>query len=47
MSPHTVRGLLEAALDEAGGGRGVARWPWSLRLSAWVDLLITVEEAGT
>lgn len=36
---RAARRDVEAALDVAG-------WPWSLRLSRWVDLLVTIEERG-
>lgn len=37
---QAARGEIETALDAAG-------WPWSRQLSAWLDLLVTVEERGT
>jgi len=32
-------GIVEAALDVAG-------WPWSRRLSLWLDALLVIEEGG-
>ncbi len=32
-----ARGEIEAALDATG-------WPWSLRISRWLDLLLIFEE---
>jgi hypothetical protein len=34
---RAARAIAEAALDLAG-------WPWSLRLSRWLDALIILEE---
>jgi hypothetical protein len=34
-----ARGLLEAGL-------GLCGWPWSRRLSLWLDALLVIEEAG-
>ena len=34
---RTARGNLEAVMDGVG-------WPWSLRVSRWVDLLVVIEE---
>jgi hypothetical protein len=31
------RGIAEAALDSAG-------WPWSRRISLWLDALVMIEE---
>jgi hypothetical protein len=36
---HRARGQLERALDIAG-------WPYSSRLSFWIDVLIAIEEAA-
>lgn len=36
---QAARAAVEAALDAAG-------WPWSRRLSLWIDALVIVEEAG-
>ncbi len=33
-----VRGEVEAALDHAG-------WPWSRRLSLWLDALLVLQES--
>jgi hypothetical protein len=35
-----ARAIVELALDASG-------WPWSGRLSLWVDALIVLEERGT
>lgn len=34
-----ARGIVEAALDASG-------WPWSRRLSLWLDALVLIEESG-
>jgi hypothetical protein len=36
-SARAVRGTVEASLERAG-------WPWSRRLSLWLDTLVTLEE---
>jgi hypothetical protein len=36
---RAARAVVEAALDASG-------WPWSRRLSLWLDALIVIEEAG-
>jgi hypothetical protein len=36
---RAARGLIELALDACG-------WPWSRRLSLWLDALVIVEERG-
>jgi hypothetical protein len=36
---RAARGQVEDALDANG-------WPWSLRLSRWLDALITIEETS-
>jgi hypothetical protein len=33
------RAIVEQALDVCG-------WPWALRLSRWIDMLVTIEECG-
>lgn len=35
---RAARGVIEAALDAHG-------WPWSRRLSLWVDVLVVTEES--
>lgn len=35
---QAARAEIEAALD-------LASWPWSTRLSLWIDALVTLEEA--
>jgi len=39
QAARQARATIEMALDRAG-------WPWSLRLSRWLDLLVIVEEGG-
>jgi hypothetical protein len=34
-----ARAIVETALDRAG-------WPWSARLSRWLDALVVLEEAA-
>jgi hypothetical protein len=34
-----MRACVEAALDTAG-------WPWSARLSRWLDVLVVIEESS-
>jgi hypothetical protein len=34
---RAARAIVEAALDETG-------WPWSSRLSRWLDALLALEE---
>jgi hypothetical protein len=36
---RAARGVTEAALDAAG-------WPWSRRISLWLDALVVLEEQG-
>jgi len=36
---RATRGAVEQALDGAG-------WPWSLRLSLWLDALVILEEGA-
>jgi hypothetical protein len=36
---RATRGVVEDALDSAG-------WPWSRRLSLWLDALLIIEENG-
>jgi hypothetical protein len=36
---RAARRILEAALQHAG-------WPWSARLSRWLDALVGLEESG-
>ncbi len=38
-SAQEARAIVEAALDAAG-------WPWSRRLSLWVDMLLVIEETA-
>jgi hypothetical protein len=38
---RAARAEIEAALDRAGSG---SCWPWSRRLSRWIDLLAVLEE---
>jgi hypothetical protein len=38
---RAARRQIEAALDHAACGR---TWPWSSRLSAWLDALVMLEE---
>lgn len=51
---RAARAVVEAALDarctpssSVAEWNGVANWPWSRRLSAWIDVLISIEEAST
>jgi hypothetical protein len=37
VEARAARGQTEHALDRAG-------WPWSLRLSRWIDALVVLEE---
>jgi len=37
LEARHARGQIEAAVDAAG-------WPWSRRLSFWIDLLLLIEE---
>jgi hypothetical protein len=37
---RAARRDVERALDENG-------WPWSRRLSAWIDALLAIEEAAS
>ncbi len=37
---RAARGELERALDGLG-------WPWSRRLSSWLDCLLTIEEGAS
>jgi hypothetical protein len=39
VEARAARGQVEAALEAAG-------WPWSARLSAWIDVLVVLEESG-
>jgi len=36
---RAVRAIVETALESAG-------WPWSLRLSRWLDALLILEEGA-
>lgn len=36
---RAARGEIEAALEDRG-------WPWSWRLSVWLDALVVLEESG-
>jgi hypothetical protein len=36
---RAARGIIETALDACG-------WPWSRRLSLWLDALLVLEESG-
>jgi hypothetical protein len=38
LQARAARALMELALDHAG-------WPWSRRLSLWIDLLVLLEES--
>jgi hypothetical protein len=38
MEARIARGEIESALDDVA-------WPWSLRLSRWIDALSVLEEA--
>lgn len=40
---RAARAIVEAALDAASIG---GRWPWSRRISLWIDTLLILEEAG-
>jgi hypothetical protein len=39
QAAREARLIVELALDAAG-------WPWSLRLSRWIDALLILEEDG-
>jgi hypothetical protein len=46
LEARAARAVLEAALDARAGGQGVAAWPWSRRLSLWLDALLLLEEGS-
>lgn len=38
LEARAVRAITESALERAG-------WPWSRRISLWLDVLLTIEES--
>jgi hypothetical protein len=39
LQARAARAIVEAGLDASG-------WPWSRRLSLWLDVLVMIEESG-
>ncbi len=46
LYPYALNAKARAARAEVDAALDAAGWPWSRRLSLWLDVLVLIEEGG-